>query len=767
MRKLVLTLLSLATILSAAAQSGTAADAVLNQPVKEVGTVVPKIKTPGHRPKVALVLGGGGAKGMAHVGVLKVLERAGIPIDMICGTSIGSLVGGLYAMGYSSTELDSLVRHQDWQFLLSDNLNRKQMNLEAKARNDKYLYSMPLAQLGKGAFTQQALVKGQNLANLFSHLAVGYHDSISFNSLPIPYCAVATDMVKFQEVDLHSGHVAQAMRASMSIPAMFTPVRIDSMVLTDGGLRNNFPVDVARRMGADYVIGVNLNKIKDMTYSDFKNGGVVSRIIEVHTENKFRENWADADIAMQVDADPYNSMSFQPAAVDTLIERGVQCAMSHWDELMALKDKLGLARDDMSANTAQRRNSHYNHAVVEQLPIESITFNNVLPDEEKYLRKKYHLDNSTITIDQIEKVMTELRGRLFYNDASYQVLGSRKTGYRLKIDTESKKASQVFLGARFDSEELAALQVEGIFPNLMGLRKSPYTVDAKLRLGKRIMAGLASTLNASSVCNLTVGYNFGYNDIDLYRHGKRYYDMRYFSHQAELGFKGFMVSNFMVDLYVRWNYYRYRDMLGRNGADSIHIENDHYFSYHASLRYNSEDDLYFTKRGTSVEAQVGIYTTNFVQLHGSDPLVAAMGRWRSTFALGDHFTIQPGIYGRLIFKHQVPYVLQNYVGGPWFGQCFDQQLPFAGLGHVEFTGNSFVAFNLGGHYQMTKNNFILADAAVAEHGEQVKNTLDHTPYLGLRAGYFYRTIAGPVGAFLGWSTISHKVSFYVNIGLAF
>ena len=160
----------------------------------------------------------------------------------------------------------------------------------------------------------------------------------------------------------------------------------------------------------------------------------------------------------------------------------------------------------------------------------------------------------------------------------------------MHFDTEGKKASQVYLGARFDSEELAAIQFESFFPNIAGLKKYPYTLEAKLRLGKRIKAGLTSTLSTSSTCNLALGYNFSYNDIDLYRHGKRYYDMRYYRHMAELGFKGFVVSNFMMDLYVRWSYYRYRDMLGRNGADSILIENDHYFSYHARLYYNDEDD---------------------------------------------------------------------------------------------------------------------------------------------------------------------------------
>ena len=144
-----------------------------------------------------------------------------------------------------------------------------------------------------------------------------------------------------------------------------------------------------------------------------------------------------------------------------------------------------------------------------------------------------------------------------------------------------------------------------------------------------------------------------------------------------------------------------------------------------------------------------------------------MARWRSTWRVGSHMVLQPGVYGRLIFKDTAPYVLQNYVGGPWFGHYFDQQLPFAGLGHVEYTGNSFAAVDMGARYQLTQNNVVLADFAVAEHGEKVKNTLDHTPYFGVRAGYVYRTIVGPLGAYVGWNSMSHKASFYINLGLVF
>ena len=211
----------------------------------------------GERRKVGVVLSGGGAKGMAHIGVLKVIERAGIPVDYVVGTSMGAIVGGLYSIGYDATTLDSLVRRQDWRYLLSDMVEPRNQSMREKYNQSTYLLSRPIIR-STGLVAEGGLISGHNLANLFSWLTVGYHDSISFDNLPIPFACVATDMVDYSEVVFRSGWLSQAMRASMAIPGVFTPVRIDSMVLVDGGLKNNYPVDVARDMGADVIIGVTL-----------------------------------------------------------------------------------------------------------------------------------------------------------------------------------------------------------------------------------------------------------------------------------------------------------------------------------------------------------------------------------------------------------------------------------------------------------------------------------------------------------------------------
>ena len=205
------------------------------------------INANGDRPRVAVVLSGGGAKGMAHIGVLKVIEKAGIPIDIVTGTSMGSLVGGLYSVGWNATQLDSLVRHQNWSFLLSDKTDYYSEDLFGRRKQDTYFLSKTLT-AGKRKLSEAGgLIMGKNLRTLFDHLTVGYNDSIDFNRLPIPFSCVATNIVDNSEYDFHSGVLAEAMRSSMSIPLAFTPIRKGDMVLVDGGLRNNYPAKDCRR----------------------------------------------------------------------------------------------------------------------------------------------------------------------------------------------------------------------------------------------------------------------------------------------------------------------------------------------------------------------------------------------------------------------------------------------------------------------------------------------------------------------------------------
>ena len=276
------------------------------------------------RKKVGVVLSGGGAKGMAHIKALKVIEEAGIPIDYIAGTSMGAIVGGLYAIGYTPEQLDSMVRKQNWTFLLSDRVKRSSMSLTDRERSERFIVSIPFTKTPKDA-ASGGIVKGQNLANLFSDLTMGYHDSINFNKLPIPFACVAANVVNGEPIVFHDGILSTAMRASMAIPGVFTPVRKDSMVLVDGGIVNNYPADVVKAMGADIIIGVDLGT-SDLKQLERINTpwDIVGQIVALHGYEKYGPNKEQTDLLFRPNTDPYNSASFGETALDTLIDRGPQ-----------------------------------------------------------------------------------------------------------------------------------------------------------------------------------------------------------------------------------------------------------------------------------------------------------------------------------------------------------------------------------------------------------------------------------------------------------
>ena len=292
------------------------------------------------RPKIAVVLSGGGAKGSAHVGALKVIERAGIPIDFIVGTSMGAVVGSLYSIGYTTSQLDSIYRNVDWRTILSDRESPANSSLPIKLQSSKFSLSVPFRS-GRPAFASGGLIEGVNLGHLLHQLLYPYVRPLrSFNSMPIPFSCVAVDITDGHVVEFHDGSLQDAVRASMSIPGVFAPVRTADHVYVDGGIKNNYPVDVARRMGADIIIGVDVQA--DMASADQLDnfGAVLGQVIVVATGYDYQDLIKQTDVYIKVDVDGFNSGSFQRESIDTLICHGEQAAQAMWTDLVALRVRL-------------------------------------------------------------------------------------------------------------------------------------------------------------------------------------------------------------------------------------------------------------------------------------------------------------------------------------------------------------------------------------------------------------------------------------------
>ncbi|MGH8721633.1 MAG: patatin-like phospholipase family protein, partial [Burkholderiales bacterium] len=210
------------------------------------------------RPRIGLVLSGGGARGLAHVGVLKALEELRIPVDAIAGTSMGAVVGGLYASGMTASEIDELMRGLDWSAAFRDRPARNTLNFRRKQDDREFLVRFPLGISGGDFRVPRGLIQGQRLTQLLRLETLPVAAVEDFDELPTPFRAVAADLETGARIVLASGDLTSAMRASMSAPGVFAPVEIDGRLLVDGGIVENLPVDVAKSMGVDIVIAVDV-----------------------------------------------------------------------------------------------------------------------------------------------------------------------------------------------------------------------------------------------------------------------------------------------------------------------------------------------------------------------------------------------------------------------------------------------------------------------------------------------------------------------------
>ena len=724
------------------------------------------------RKKVAVVLSGGGAKGMAHIGVLKVLERAGIPIDIITGTSMGSIVGGLYAIGYNAGALDSVVRQQDWSYVITDKEDLRKQSLNDRKKQNTYFITtgMTFGKKNRQETNSGGIIKGKNLAELFQQLCVGYTDSLDFNhDLCIPFACVATNIIDNSEVVFHSGRLPQAMRSSMAIPAAFSPVRLGDMVLVDGGMKNNYPADIAREMGADIIIGVTVQG-PPKTAEDL--GGTMSilnQIIDINCKNKLDDNLAITDLHLKVDTKGYNTASFSATAIDTLIRRGEDEAMRHWDDIIALKQRIGIDDSFRPIIPHPLRPK----AMTEKQAVTDYTFENMTPQAEQFLRQKFHLgkgagskvhgarDSIDATLGQ--ELTTCMRIDLFYQTAECRLV-TEGDGVRVILSAGERKSVQLHAGARYDIEEHAAVQLGIDIPLKTA---TPVNTDITLRLGKRMMARGELTVHPRSFTRPTFSYTFYRNDIDTYGGGDLIYNIRYNQFQAELLPFNFDLRHFNLQMGLRWDYMHFRNKLGVETSKLVTLQNGHYFSYRARLKYNSEDNWYFPTRGARFNAEYAYLTDNFVQLDGNAGTNEISADWRMSFPITSHFTLQPMIYGRLLFGKTIPHVFNNVIGGDWFGHYAEQQMPFAGIGHLEFIGKQFIAAQLQAQQRFGSKNYVLLRVAGALQAEKTKEFFDNRVLLGVQGSYYYSTMFGPVGASLGYSNHTKEVYFYLNLGYEF
>ncbi|GAF05787.1 patatin-like phospholipase family protein [Saccharicrinis fermentans] len=419
-----------------------------------------EVFTESDRPKIGLVLSGGGAKGMAHIGVLKVLEELDIRPDYITGTSMGSIMGGLYAIGYSAYELDSIVRLMDWNTMLSDRIPLSEVVPEEKHDYNRFLFQFDLTPTGPKL--PSAVVEGQAISELMNYLTWHVAGVDDFDDFEIPFRCVASDLISGEPYVFKAGNLGTAMRASMAIPSVFSPVRLDTMLLVDGGVLDNIPVATCREMGADIIITVNVGFREKPSFDNFNSiGDILMGSAMIRSNYEAKKSLEETDILISPDLSGYSSASFFDG--DAIIELGEIAARERFDELASLADFLSL---------------YPQRSMTKPEMLDKIYIEDVKVGELKYLERTFVLGKSGLekghyyTKEEINNGLHRLMGTRYVQSISY-TLTKGEEGFVLTLLPKEAYRSKYNFSIQYDN-------IYKLAPFLMWLFVISLSKDQKL-----------------------------------------------------------------------------------------------------------------------------------------------------------------------------------------------------------------------------------------------------------------------------------------------
>ncbi|MGI8556579.1 MAG: patatin-like phospholipase family protein [Pyrinomonadaceae bacterium] len=397
----------------------------------------PEITTPKKRPRIGLVLSGGGARGFAHIGVLKVLEENHIPVDYIAGASMGALVGALYATGRTPDEMEKLVDTLDWDKLLRGKPAFDDLTFRRKEDRRNLPGAVTLGGQKTNLRLPSSLNPGHEIGLELDHLMLPYGDNTDFDNLPIPFRAVATDLVNAETVVLKNGSLAQALRATMAIPAVFSPVELNGKILADGGILNNIPTDVAKDMGADIILVVNIetpigdrSSLQDLV-------GILGQTFYVATIENSRRSLRQADIIIAPDLKNYGTFDFNDG------EKIVQLGYEGAEQKVALLKSLALDDAGWQQYLAARRAKV--RPDIEPIPkflaVEGTKNQKAERRIESKLEDKF--ENKPLDEKALANDLTELTGTERFDNLGYGITHrDNKTGLVVRVYDPAERTNQ-------------------------------------------------------------------------------------------------------------------------------------------------------------------------------------------------------------------------------------------------------------------------------------------------------------------------------------
>ena len=713
------------------------------------------------KSKVAVALSGGGSKGIAQIGCLKVLEQEGIRPDLITGTSIGSILGGLYAIGYSIEDLEKLADELDWEYYFNDELERIHYPVEERFATDRYQIRFPF-QNGKIELPR-GFVKGQKISLLLSRLTIPAHGITNFDDFEVPFRGIATDFETGKAVVYGSGDLADVMRASMSIPSVFEPFSIDGKLLIDGGVARNLPVKDAFDMGAETVIGIDIGA---PLYKKDELSSILNILDQTSSFRVVESNLEQAKLASVIirpKIDDIGALSFDQN--DTLMERGRKAALEKLSDIKAL----------IVPNTAA---PHRGVNIPEEVNIVSFQINGSDEKQIKTIQNLLQIRTPKIyKLDEIENRLKKLYGSGLVKLASYRLL-PEGDGYRLVVIATAQKGEFLKVSANYDSRLKAGLLLNLTLRNRI-FTGSKFSVDIKISENPALLIDyLAYTARRPNV-GWRVGGKMHFYPGLSYVDGKKdeQFQMRHFNVEANV-FSA-LNNRFLVSTGIgREGYVRTEEFFDPE-EDNLRL-NQTYLQ--VKFLRDTYDRLHFPQDGSQVIFEGKYSFSRKLKLLESDSSSAiasnnAMLRLQASKVFPASKKVKPVVFFDAGYTHEVE---NNFLNRFYLGRSIPNEIT-----HTEFTGLAYMerpvsAYAIGGLKLQVEALPDIFTSAIFNYGyynlksfkvdeigitEQVVNEKGSLFGAGVELGWL--TVLGPTIFTAEYNFVQKRMNYSLHLGYIF
>ena len=715
--------------------------------------------------KIGLVLSGGGAKGLAHIGALKVIDSLGIKVDYVAGTSMGAIVGSLYASGYSGIQLDSIFHNLDFDKLISDDIPRASKTFYERENSEKYAITLPFNNFK--IQLPSAISRGQNVFNLLTKLTLHVSDVEDFENLPIPFFCIATDIETGDQVILDKGSLPLAISASGSLPSLFQPIYIGDKIYTDGGVVNNYPVEELRAKGMDLIIGVDvqdglLERDELQSAPD-----ILLQINNFRTIKVMKDKSEKTDIYIKPDIKNFSVVSFDEGT--KIIEKGKIAANQNLGPLINLKQK---------QTSKQKQNIHFKN-------LDSITIVDVEIEGNKRYTRSYILGKlklktgETVSYNEFSRGVNNLVATNNFDSFLYSFKPSLE-GYQLNAEVRESKNTTFFkVGVHYDDLYKSAA--------LLNLTKKRLLVNndvasLDIALGDNIRYNFEYFIDKGFYWS--VGLNSRYNTFN------KGVSASLILPEEELEITGLNkieaeISDFTNQLFVQTLFRR--DFRLRAGLqhkrlnitsetfneseteDEFTFEKSDFFSVYGELKFDTFDNKYYPKKGFLFDGEFQLYFSSSDYNDNFSEISYAKADLGYVFTIADHLSVFLDSKGGFKIGEESNNSL-NYALGGYGNNFINNFVEFYGYDFISLTGNSFVKGSINLDYEIFKKHHINLAANFANVGDNIFEDgkwFTAPDYSGYALGYGLETFVGPIELKYTWSPETKKSIWFFNLGFWF